>query len=471
VNNGYNPTLTRAQEERYVKIARLYDEILAETGNDYRYQLPHIRRLVVAVNFYGAAPDASDTGTGKTFTALAVFYILGLIPVVVTPKAVIPAWKKAAALMRLPLAGCINYELLRTGKTPLGSWSDKKKRVFQWSLDKATTGIIFDEGHKMKDYTTQNCHIGLAAWAQRFTFLDLSATLADNPLHMKIPALAAGLITHPAHFWAWALQRGVIKGKFGHFFGGSKAVLRDLHETIFPQRGSRMRILDLGDKFPDTKIIAEPYDINGATVNINKVYAEMKRELAALAARKAHDRGDSKFTIILRARQEVELLKVPTFCAMAQDGLAEGMSVIVALNFDASIVAFAARMKTGNIIRGIQPGETADRFERNRERIRSAFDEDEIDLLVLNIRAGGVGISLHGTRSSRPRLVLISPTYSGQDLKQMFGRAWRAGGAPSIQKVVFAADTIEEQACGKVRRKIKQIDLINDGDLNAGIDF
>jgi hypothetical protein len=72
---------------------------------------------------------------------------------------------------------------------------------------------------------------------------------------------------------------------------------------------------------------------------------------------------------------------------------------------------------------------------------------------------------LHGTSTSRTRLALICPTDSGQDLKQALGRVWRANGARSIQRIFFAADTIEETVCDNVRAKIARIDTLNDGEL------
>lgn len=196
------------------------------------------------------------------------------------------------------------------------------------------------------------------------------------------------------------------------------------------------------------------------TKAVELIYKEMQREIAKLEARESKDKGSNILTEILRARQRVELMKVPTFVQQAQDGLAEGSSVIVALNFDASIRAVAKRLKTTNTITGQDKIAT-------RQELVDAFNDESVRLIVMNIRAGGLGISLQGhDHWSHGILQLISPTYSGIDLKQLLGRPWRAGGAYSIQRVLFAAGTIEERACEKVRAKIKRIDTLNDGDLD-----
>jgi SNF2 family DNA or RNA helicase len=128
---------------------------------------------------------------------------------------------------------------------------------------------------------------------------------------------------------------------------------------------------------------------------------------------------------------------------MAQDGLDEDMSVIVIMNYEDSIQALTKRLNTSNTITGKDEHSI-------RQQLIDAFNADDEQLLVMNIKAGGLGISLHGTSKSRTRLVLISPTPSGIDLKQALGRAHRAGGARSIQKIVWAANTIEEPLCKKV---------------------
>lgn len=67
-------------------------------------------------------------------------------------------------------------------------------------------------------------------------------------------------------------------------------------------------------------------------------------------------------------------------------------------------------------------------------------------------------------------MTLISPGFSAVQLKQALGRVHRANArSKSVQRVVFAAGTVEEQACEAVRAKLANIALLNDGDLAAGM--
>jgi hypothetical protein len=91
---------------------------------------------------------------------------------------------------------------------------------------------------------------------------------------------------------------------------------------------------------------------------------------------------------------------------------------------------------------------------------------DKSRVIVANIKAGGIGISLHDTHGNHPRTSIILPTNDAVVMKQAFGRIHRAGGmSKSRQIVVFAAGTIEEEICVCVRGKMNHIDSLNDGDL------
>lgn len=445
--------LTPEQEARF---AELTPKLLP-------YQPPSVRRLADALTRHGGALDASDTGTGKTFTALAATVVLDAPSFVVCPKAVIPSWKRAAAHFGIRLAGVSNYELLRRGTTPAVKLvNDGKTEQFVWQLP-ANTVIVFDEIHRCKDYKTLNCALALAALRQGYKVIGLSATAADNPMQMKCSGLLTKCFDNEKKFFPWMMRNGVTRGRFGLEFTGGRRELDRIHQEIFPQHGTRIRIADLGDAFPETQITAEAYELNGATEQINRIYEEMAAEIARIQASEAEDKGACILTAILRARQKAEVLKIPAIADMAADAIEEGMSVAIFVNFDDSADALMAKLKTKCSIRGTQSGPKG---AAEREACIADFQADRSPVIVCNIRAGGVGVSLHGTPTSRRRLSIICPTYSGGEMKQALGRVWRANGAKSIQRIFFAAGTIEEQVCRAVKEKIGRIDTLNDGDVS-----
>jgi len=104
--------------------------------------------------------------------------------------------------------------------------------------------------------------------------------------------------------------------------------------------------------------------------------------------------------------------------------------------------------------------------DERRENVES-FQSNDARVIVCMIQAGGVGLNLHDEHGGHPRVSLISPSFSAVELRQTLGRVHRAGGeTASVQKIVFAADTVEMGVCRAVRRKLTNLDRINDDELN-----
>lgn len=429
----------------------------------YDYQSKHTRILISDLMENGAALDASDTGTGKTFCAFAIAQHFNLYPIIVTPKTVIPSWKKVAKYMGIKDYYVMNYEQYRNDNTPyvvveeIDRKDGSKRKTFEWNVE-PDDFIIFDEGHRCKNHKTQNSKILEKAKDSKAKVLVLSATIADNPLQMYALGIVLGLFYDKRGFWSWAKRRGVYDDFWGKKFLPSKDNLRKIHEDIFPRKGHRIAIKDLGDKFPKNLVISDIYDMNSAGKEIQAVYDEMRTELSKLKEREKTD-GSSVLTEILRARQRIELLKVPTLAELAEDHVAEGMSAAIFVNFEETVQALSKKLDTNCIITGAIKGD-------KREENRIKFQEGKERIIVMNIRAGGAGISLHDEFGNYPRVSIISPTYSAQDLKQALGRIHRAGAkSPALQKIIFAAGTIEEKVADRVADKIKNIDGINSGDI------
>lgn len=412
------------------------------------YQQPHADAVLAALTANGLAFDGSDPGVGKTYVAAEVAKRTGRQVVVVCPKVSIPAWRRVLEGFGVTVVDVVNYEKLRTGNTPHGHWEPKKR--FVWALPKQTL-LIFDEVHRCKGKNSLNAE--MLRDAKGLPMLLLSATLAENPMELRAVAHIAGLCEWHG-FWSWLLKNGCRKGRFGLEFNKKRVdVLAALHEELFRKRGSRIRIADLGDQFPETQIAAEALDFGD---DVGKIYDEMEAELAALDAAAANDKPAQALTIALRARQAVELCKVPGIVQLAEDFLEDGKSVVIFTNFVATLDALCNKLKTDCAIHGGQSAEDRhsciDRFQSNAERV-----------IVVNIQAGGVSLSLHDVHNTNPRVALVCPTYSGTELRQALGRVHRSGGSKSLQRILFAAGTIEEKICLKVQAKLERMDIFNDG--------
>ncbi|NBO53409.1 MAG: hypothetical protein EBU84_02190 [Actinobacteria bacterium] len=425
------------------------------------YQVEPAQALAAALRGQKAALDASDTGIGKTYQTLAAFRDLNIAPLVICPKAVIPSWERAAKHLRVPLAGVINYEKVRLGRTPYGKRLEKQSggrtyEYFAWSP--AIKGLIFDEAHRCKSTKSQNADLLIGAALQQIPTIAASATAATNPMEMRALGFLLGL--HGLRdFWDWASAHGCYRNDWdGWEFGGSAEDIQSIHKSIFPGRGVRVRIADLGNLFPRTQIGVELVPVASPEL-IDRSYEEVRKAIDAVRQKAAGDSDAAEhLTAQLRSRQVSELQKLPALIELAKDALEEGRSVFIGVNFTDSIRVIAAAFKMPvATIHGQQTGE-------ERQRNIDAFQADKVRLIIANLRAGGVGVSLHDTHGRFPRTALISPSWSAADLKQALGRVHRSGGkSASIQRIVYAAGTIEERVAQSVGEKLKTLSILNDG--------
>ena len=58
------------------------------------YQNPHLESLIKIYNNHHRILDTSDTGTGKTYVAIALCLVLNMKPFIICPKSVLGGWKE-----------------------------------------------------------------------------------------------------------------------------------------------------------------------------------------------------------------------------------------------------------------------------------------------------------------------------------------------------------------------------------------
>jgi len=443
-------------------------EYIVENKTGLReFQIPNVGKLCAAILANGAALDGSDTGAGKTYTAVGVARELKMKIAVVCPKAVIYSWNKVIKdHFKMTPEFVLNYESVKTGKyKDIGVWKKisrtSNREYFHWNIPKNTL-IIFDESHRLKGHGTQNSEIALQAKKQGYKILCCSATSHINPIEMK----TIGFITNLYKSGKWTTflrEHGCEQGRFGWEFNGDKNVLKKLHADMFLDRGVRVRREDIKG-FPDSEVIAEAYNIDEQSENkLKEIYNEMSRELTHLKAvcKNTKEYKLNAMTIILRARQQAELIKTPLFVEMAEDAVQDGMSVAVFVNFTETVRALSKRLNTNCVVWGENKG-------TERDNNISDFQSDKKRIIILNSAAGGTGVSLHDLNGNFPRMAIISPHPSAVILKQCLGRVWRDGGkTKSLQRIVFCANTVEEEVCQKLKIKLSNLDILNDGDLQS----
>ena len=172
--------------------------------------------------------------------------------------------------------------------------------------------------------------------------------------------------------------------------------------------------------------------------------------------------GTDEMVKLLRMRQQAEFAKAEVIAQMAVEAVEDGCSVFVCLNFtDARLRLQNALEKAHVIFASIYGGQN----DKERQMGIDAFQDNRIHVMVGMSSACGVALSLHDIRHERPRVSLISPGYSCSELKQALGRIRRVGGTTATQRIVLAANSVEERVARAVNRKIDNLDALVDGDL------
>lgn len=377
------------------------------------------------------------------------------------PKSVIPAWEDTFKAQGVDYYGVINYESLRTGKTGWGSWDKAttsrpartKKGAFVFPDD--LEFVVWDESHYCQGVNSQNAEMMVAAHG-RLNLL-LSATAAEDPTELRAAGYLLGLHSLSNYtLWAKKMNCGFDNwGKLKFKKTGSAEALAKIRDHIYPDRGHKIKRSDISDLFRKTAVFTTPLFFDD---RIEELYAEMEAEIEDLKARGVKP---NPLVHLLRQRQEVELLKVPVTRELIDAELREGHHVVVFANFDQTLESLAAHYPGCPIVRGSNS-------KKERERFIKEFAADKHPVMLCNIKAGGVGVSLHDQIGNHPRTALIFPTWDAKELIQALGRVDRAGSATdSIQRILFAAGTVEERVAAACERKLNNLETLHDVNMTA----
>lgn len=425
----------------------------------------------------GVACDQSETGTGKSYVAAWIAKNLNSPVVIVCPKVVIPAWTKVLSYFGIKAHCLINYEKLIRGNTEHLSFKDGKDNGpsdYIINFPKNSL-VILDEVHKCKSSTSKNSDFLIKLKMDGYKSLLLSATAATNPLEMKAFGFATTL-HNLTSYRQFITDSGAYVGRYGGFqidLQSQKTVeaMSNIHDKLFNlyKVSSRMTRKMFDKIFPDNHVMAECFDMGSNTDKINRVYLQMESELAALEESSVNY-SQHHFAIMTKARRMAELLKVPTMVEMIEDWYDEGISPVVFVNFTDTVEAIEKQLAKNRKFDGLIAKIVGGQSDKVRQKDIELFQSDDKRIMIANLAAGNAGVSLHDLIGNFARGSIISPSYSAINLLQALGRIHRAEGKTKcIQKVMFAAGTIEEDACKRVQSKLNNLECLNDGDLTYSV--
>ena len=440
-------------------------------------QREHAVSLLNSLYINGVACDQSETGTGKTYVAAWLAKNLNSPVVIVCPKVVIPSWTKVLSYFGIKAHCLINYEKLMRGNTEHLNFKDGKDTGpsdYVINFPKNSL-VILDEVHKCKSATSKNSDFLIKLKMDGYKSLLLSATAATNPLEMKAFGFATTL-HNLVSYRQFITSSGAYAGRYGGFqidLQSQKTVeaMSNIHNTLFNlyKVSSRMTRKMFDKIFPDNHVMADCFDMGTNTDKINRVYLQMEAEMAALEE-SSINYSQHHFAIMTKARRMAELLKVPTMVEMIEDWYDEGISPVVFVNFTDTVEAIEKQLAKNSKFNGKIARIVGGQSDKVRQNDIELFQSDVKRIMIANLAAGNAGVSLHDLNGNFPRGSIISPSYSAINLLQALGRIHRAEGKTTcIQKVMFAAGTIEVEACKRVQCKLNNLECLNDGDLTYSV--
>ena len=447
---------------------------------------PTIKLINIVVDKY-VALISSETGTGKSYEASAICKELKKRPLLICPKTLMVGWKRIFDYFGIEPFDIVNYETIRNAKMYTNEHytqrdnstyiSHNKNRrgnpdgyYYNWNLPRDTI-IIFDEVHRCKEPSTANGRLLLSTRQLKelkIPVILLSATICERFEDMRIPFILFEFIPSTRNYSEYIK---LVCKKYKHLepkkadYPDNKSYAIALENSrmlvIFNEIinfTSRIRIKNLGDMFPVNQWgahdfhIKKFYQISDNYKCIHKLIQKMKKNKSP---------SDHILPKIQKLKQKIELLKIPIFVDQARSYLDEGKSVIIFVNYIATLDTISDLLSIKCKIQGNQNMEqrqtSIDLFQSNIERI-----------IICQIRAGGVGISLHDIHGNHPRVSLINYPDSASDLIQALGRAPRAGAKSAvIQKIICTANVeYEKNIMENINKKLANLSAINDGDLD-----
>lgn len=416
------------------------------------YQQNHAANLVNILQQNHICFDGSETGTGKTYSAIAVAKLMKLNVFIICTKTIMAFWKNVADIFGVNVLGISNYSLLIKCK----HHNNKQQKVvcpyvkisdnefgYEWNLPNDTL-IIFDEVHKCSS-TTSLCGKLLLAlkdiYDNNHYLLLLSATICEAPSKFKLYGVLLKWFSYINNAPPWLATTY-------NPVAASKIITDRLFKE---QKMCLVKISDLGDQFQKNQVSADFYDIDKKHVDlIDSLHDEIKLIMAEKA---------NGFIHIMRQLQKIEMFKVQIFMDLAEEYIENNFSVIIFVNFTKTLTTLASKLKTKCVVYGEQT---------MTERLKNINDfiDDKQRIIICNMQTGCDSISLNDKNGVYKRISLIAPTFSSIKLIQACGRNSRIDSkTPSFNKIIYANTLCEKNLCNKIKNKCSMYTNIRDEDL------
>lgn len=394
---------------------------------------------------------ADEMGLGKTPQAALAAEAVGAQRVlVICPASLLVNWRREfeAFVAQMPA----QLEIVSYDKA-------RDEAVFNRLYSQCWDVLIVDEAHycKTRDSLRTIAVMNLVSRAHRVWFLT-GTPMPNNPseLYPLIRAIDPGLIPHPKSgkplgYWDFAKKYcHIVDNGWGQQIRGGRNLdeLSRLLDRVMLRRRAN-EVLDLppfmvGDVFVEAKLTRELRDL------------EDELGPAVTAALERYEAGDDKAlagisTHVAKLRRLIGTVKAPAVAKLAADRLEgnEGQPLIIfAWHTDVVDIIKETLTKGGFKVATIVGSDS----QGARQRAVDDFQAGKLDVVIGNIQAAGVGITL--TRSNFE--LFAESSWVPADNWQAMKRAHRIGQTrPVTAQFAILAGSIDEAIQGANARKAR----------------
>ncbi len=423
------------------------------------WQIPVKEQIVERIGNGRIFICGATTGSGKTFMSLAAVKELGMQTLVICPKQAKAQWKILAEDFdcRDQIFDIINPEQI---SKPTGC--SYYTRQDGWQLPDNCL-VICDEFHRYgcsNDANSPTLSVISKALISLYDstnakLLALSATIADTPFKFRVLGHWLGWFSKRWQFINWLFSHSCYEVIHDHYGSAIEFWLPEAKTCMAKIRN------ELGNNFISLSPDDIPdYPAESSEVKYVLLDGKRQRDLETAYAEMPHGSHLTLQDLTQResARKKAETCKATILAELTKEAVQAGQSVFVAVNYRCTVEIFHAELNRLKIpCVEVVGGQS----ESERAKAIALFQSNEVHVLVATTPAGGTALSLHDVHHKRPRLSLISPGYSAQDLIQAMGRTRRVGGTPSHVEIVIAANTVEEKVGRRLNYKLSALKTFN----------
>jgi hypothetical protein len=434
----------------------------------------HLERLLDIQEHNPQMMDLSATGSGKTYTTLALAKKLGLTLLVFCPKVMVEKWRNLADEFELNLVDAVSYQML-AGKNGVYNHPyletdpvTGELRVTKYLSEifrSLPTLVVVDECQYCKNDSIGTKSVSKITSSaidanKKNRVIILSATPFDKESCADNVMKILGIVRGTSYFYdrstkefsltggqvLWDMCKSIYPDNLDYF---TEPVSRTTYHQFSHQVMTHVVAPIISSKM-DPPELDFPHDLaNGFFEPASQEDAELIKELKYALKKRLREGEEESFSRkdwgeFIRVCRGLEAAKIGMVVREARKVLEENPThkVILAAHYITNILALYEGME--DYAPGLMYGEIP---IKERASTLAKFQEPntEMRVLVVNPSVCGVGVDMDDKDGGYPRHLFIIPCYELIKVVQMVGRVYRMSTKSQPHTRVVYANEFEDE--------------------------